>query len=61
MPSYPPKFQPGDTVTIRTWDDMLSQYGSRDDMLSQYGIRDGIKTPYITFSNDMKQSCGRSF
>ena len=30
MPSYPPKFQPGDTVTIRTWDDMLSQYGSRD-------------------------------
>ena len=51
MPSYPPKFQPGDTVTIRTWDDMLSQYGSRD----------WIKTPYIAFSNDMKQYCGRSF
>ena len=61
MPSYPPKFQPGDTVTIRTWDDMLSQYGSRDDMLSQYGSRDWIKTPYVAFSNDMKQYCGRSF
>lgn len=53
MPSYPPKFQPGDTVTIRTWDDMLSQYGS-------LGER-GIKTPYLTFRNDMKQYCGRSF
>lgn len=28
MPSYPHRFQPGDTVTIRAWDDMLSQYGS---------------------------------
>lgn len=27
MPSYPPKFQPGDTVTIRTWDDMAEEYG----------------------------------
>lgn len=53
MLSYPPKFQPGDTVTIRTWDDMLSQYGSRKGS--------GIKTPYITFSYDMKQYCGRSF
>lgn len=53
MPSYPPKFQPGDTVTIRTWDDMLSRYGGRK------GLR--IKTPYITFSYDMKQYCGRSF
>lgn len=64
MPSYPSKFQPGDTVTIRTWDDMLSQYGSvRDDMLFQYGSRDGlgIKTSYIIFSSDMKQCCGRSF
>lgn len=53
MPSYPHRFQPGDTVTIRTWDDMLSQYGS-------LGER-GIKTPYLTFRNDMKQYCGRSF
>ena len=53
MPSYPPKFQPGDTVTIRTWNDMLFQYGS-------LGER-GIKTPYITLSYDMKQYCGRSF
>ena len=53
MPSYPPKFQPGDTVTIRTWNDMLFQYGS-------LGER-GIKTPYLTFRNDMKQFCGRSF
>ena len=53
MPSYPPKFQPGDTVTIRTCDDMLFQYGS-------LGER-GIKTPYLTFRNDMKQYCGRSF
>lgn len=53
MPSYPSKFQPGDTVTIRTWDDMFSQYGFRDDV--------GIKTPYVAFRNDMKQYCGRSF
>lgn len=54
MPSYPHKFQPGDTVTIRAWDDMLSQYGSLGEHL-------GIKTPYIAFRNDMKQYCGRSF
>lgn len=53
MPSYPHRFQPGDTVTIRAWDDILSQYGSRD--------RLWIKTPYITFGPDMKQYCGRSF
>ena len=53
MPSYPPKFQPGATVTIRTWNDMLFQYGS-------LGER-GIKTPYLTFNNNMKQYCGRSF
>ena len=53
MPSYPPKFQPGDTVTIRTWDDMLSQYGRL--------VERGIKTPYLTFNDNMKQFCGRSF
>lgn len=53
MPSYPHKFQPGDTVTIRAWDDMLSQYGSINGF--------GIKTPYVIFSDDMKQYCGRSF
>lgn len=54
MPSYPHKFQPGDTVTIRAWDDILSQYGSFSGEL-------GIKTPYIIFSDSMKQYCGRSF
>lgn len=54
MPSYPHNFQPGDTVTIRAWDDMLSQYGSFSGEL-------GIKTPYIIFGPDMKQYCGRSF
>lgn len=54
MPSYPHRFQPGDTVTIRAWDDMLSQYGSFSGEL-------GIKTPYIIFSDNMKQYCGRSF
>lgn len=54
MPSYPHRFQPGDTVTIRTWDDMLSQYGS-------LGEQVGIKTPYVAFRNDMKQFFGRSF
>lgn len=54
MPSYPHRFQPGDTVTIRAWDDMLSQYGSFSGEL-------GIKTPYIVFSSGMKQYCGRSF
>lgn len=53
MPSYPHRFQPGDTVTIRAWDDMLSQYGSFSGEL-------GIKTPYIIFSDSMKQYCGRS-
>lgn len=64
MPSYPHRFQLGDTVTIRAWDDMFSQYGSvRDVMFSQYGSPDGlgIKTPYIVFSSGMKQYCGRSF
>ena len=64
MPSYPHRFQLGDTVTIRAWDDMFSQYGSvRDVMFSQYGSPDGlgIKTPYIIFSDSMKQYCGRSF
>lgn len=54
MPSYPHRFQPGDTVTIRAWDDILSQYGSFSGEL-------GIKTPYIIFSYSMKQYCGRSF
>lgn len=54
MPSYPHRFQPGDTVTIRAWDDMPSQYGSFSGEL-------GIKTPYIIFSDSMKQYCGRSF
>lgn len=54
MPSHPHKFQPGDTVTIRAWDDMLSQYSSFSGEL-------GIKTPYIIFSDSMKQYCGRSF
>lgn len=54
MPSYPHKFRPGDTVTIRAWDDILSQYGSFSGEL-------GIKTPYIIFSDSMKQYCGRSF
>lgn len=54
MPSYPHRFQPGDTVTIRAWDDMLSQYGSFSGEL-------GIKTPYIIFNDSMKQYCGRSF
>lgn len=54
MPSYPHRFQPGDTVTIRAWDDMLSQYGSFSGEL-------GIKTPYIIFSDSMKQYYGRSF
>lgn len=54
MPSYPHKFQPGDTVTIRAWDNMLSQYGSPSSGF-------GIKTPYVIFTGDMKQYCGRSF
>lgn len=53
MPSYPHRFQPGDTVTIRAWDDMFSQYGSWD------GLR--IKTPYITFGYDMEQYCGHFY
>ena len=53
MPSYPPKNQPGDIVTIRTWDDMAEEYG-----LNEIGQ---IKTPYISVLKGMKQFCGRSF
>lgn len=28
MPSYPHKFRPGDTVTIRAWDDMVKEFGT---------------------------------
>lgn len=45
--------QPGDTVTIRTWDDMAEEYG-----LNESG---GIKTPYLTILEGMKQYCGRSY
>lgn len=53
MPSYPHRFQPGDTVTIRAWDDMAEEYG-----LNESG---GIKTPYITILQGMKQFCGHSY
>ena len=45
--------QPGDIVTIRTWDDMAEEYG-----LNESG---GIKTPYITILKGMKQFCGHSY
>ena len=45
--------QPGDIVTIRTWDDMAEEYG-----LNESG---GIKTPYITILEGMKQFCGHSY
>lgn len=45
--------RPGDTVTIRTWDDMAEEYG-----LNESG---GIKTPYITILQSMKQFCGHSY
>lgn len=45
--------RPGDTVTIRTWDDMAEEYG-----LNESG---GIKTPYITILQGMKQFCGHSY
>lgn len=45
--------QPGDTVTIRTWDDMAEEYG-----LNESGE---IKTPRITILNSMKRFCGHSY
>lgn len=45
--------RPGDTVTIHTWDDMAEEYG-----LNESG---GIKTPYITILQGMKQFCGHSY
>lgn len=53
MPSYPHKFQPGDCVTIRTWDDMAEEYG--------LNINGEIKTPYITILKGMKRFCGNSY
>lgn len=45
--------QPGDTVTIRTWDDMAEEYG-----LNESGE---IKTPRITILKSMKRFCGHSY
>ena len=45
--------QPGDIVTIRTWDDMESEFG-----LAEFGE---IKTPYISILKGMKQFCGHSY
>ena len=45
--------QPGDIVTIRTWDDMAEEYG-----LNESGE---IKTPRITILKSMKQFCGHSY
>lgn len=45
--------QPGDIVTIRTWDDMAEEYG-----LNESG---GIKTPFLTILEGMKQFCGHSY
>ena len=45
--------QPGDIVTIRTWDDMESEFG-----LDEFGE---IKTPYISILKGMKQFCGHSY
>lgn len=45
--------QPGNIVTIRTWDDMAEEYG-----LNESG---GIKTPYLTILRGMKQYCGHSY
>ena len=53
-PADYPTYNVGDKVTIRAWDDMLSQYGSLGEQL-------GIKTPYVTLDYNMKQFCGRSF
>ena len=45
--------QPGDCVTIRTWDDMAEEYG--------LNINGEIKTPHITILKSMKQFCGHSY
>lgn len=45
--------QPGDIVTIRTWDDMAEEYG-----LDINGV---IKTPHISILDSMKQYCGHSY
>lgn len=50
MPFNP---QPGDCVTIRTWDDMAEEYG--------LDIDGEIKTPHITILKSMKQFCGHSY
>lgn len=50
MPFNP---QPGDCVTIRTWDDMAEEYG--------LNINGEIKTPYITILKGMKRFCGNSY
>lgn len=45
--------QPGDIVTIRTWDDMAEEYG--------LDIDGNIKNPHIPILDSMKQYCGQSY
>ena len=45
--------QPGDTVTIRTWDDMAEEYGLNK--------RGEIKTPHVSILKGMKPFCGHSY
>ena len=46
------RFDIGDHVRIRQWDDMVAQYGASD-----YGI----PTPDAAFVHQMKGLCGREF
>lgn len=53
MPSYPHRFQLGDTVTIRPWDDMVKEFGT-----DSFGE---IPTLPITIFQSMKQYCGHFY
>lgn len=52
-PANYPTYNVGDKVTIRQWDDMAAEFG-----LNESG---GIKTPFLTILEGMKQFCGHSY
>lgn len=48
------KIKPGDLVRIRSWEDMVEEYG--------YNVANGyINTPGYVFSTPMQRYCGKQF
>lgn len=54
-----PRFKPGDIVTVRSWDDMASEYEKYSDANTIYcPCEYGANKPYCSFQYDKKYLCG---